>query len=177
MLQATLSDGAPARCPCASVCCLQDLAAAGGELPDAVVERLWNIIQALEPGTGKTGDDSSFKPHPKPRPGAALPGLALQNTREYARQLDQLLLDEAAHHARPEEAAHGQQQAAPQEPPSSSGRDRDRDRDRERSRERGSRGDRDRDRDKDRDRDRERDRDRDQRRDRSRSRSRERRRR
>lgn len=140
-------------------------------MPDAVVERLWNIIQALEPGTGKAGDDSSFKPHPKPRPGAALPGLALQNTREYARQLDQLLLDEAAHHGRPEPAA----QQEPQEAPSGSGRDRDREKGRERSRERErDRGDRDKDRDRPRDRD---SRDRERRRDRSRSRSRDRRRR
>jgi hypothetical protein len=150
---------------------LQDLAAAGGELPDAVVERLWNIIQALEPGTGQPGDDSSFKPHPKPRPGAALPGLALQNTREYAKQLDKILLDEATLHAKPQRG--GAQQAAEElPPPPSSVRDRDRDRGRDGSRERErQKGDRDR-----RDRDRDRDRDGERRRDRSRSRSRERRR-
>jgi hypothetical protein len=158
---------------CAPV--VQDLAAAGGDLPDAVVERLWNIIQALDPNTGKVaGGDDSFKPHPKPRPGAALPGLALQNTREYAKQLDQLLLDEATQHAAPQAAAAPE----PAGQPSSSGRGRDngrdRDRDRERSRERErDRGDRT---DRDKGRDRDRDRDRDRRRDRSRSRSRERRR-
>lgn len=148
------------------VAVVQDLAAAGGDLPDAVVERLWNIIQALDPNTGKAaGGDDGFKPHPKPRPGAALPGLALQNTREYAKQLDQLLLEEGTQHAAPQAAA--AQESAGQ--PSSSGRGRDSDRDRERSRER-DRGDRGKGRDRDRDRDR------DRRRDRSRSRSRERRR-
>jgi hypothetical protein len=152
---------------------LQDLAAAGGELPDAVVERLWNIIQALEPGTGQPGDDSSFKPHPKPRPGAALPGLALQNTREYAKQLDKILLDEATLHAKPQRGG-AQQVAEELPPPPSSVRDRELDRDRDmgrdgtRERER-QKGDRDRDR---RDRDRDRDRDGERRRDRSRSRER-----
>lgn len=151
---------------------MQDLAAAGGELPDAVVERLWNIIQALEPGTGQPGDDSSFKPHPKPRPGAALPGLALQNTREYAKQLDKILLDEATLHAKPQRAG-AQQVAEELPPPPSSVRDRDRERGRDGSRERErQKGDKDRrDRDRDRDRDGER-----SRRDRSRSRSRDRRR-
>lgn len=148
---------------------LQDLAAAGGDMGDAVVERLWNIIQALEPSTGRPGDDGGFKPHPKPRPGAALPGLALQNTREYAKQLDQQLLDEAAKHA--EQPGDDRQQQ--QQQPSSSGRapdrahqgqDRDNGRDRSRERERDRNG-----RDRDRDRDRRRDRS-------SRSRSRERRR-
>jgi len=54
----------------------------------------------LDPGSSTTGSrghaaDGEFKPHPKPRAGAAIPGLALQNTREYAKQLDEMLLIEA----------------------------------------------------------------------------------
>lgn len=148
---------------------LQDLAAAGGELPDAVVERLWNIIQALGPSQAGLGEDGGFKPHPKPRPGAALPGLALQNTRQYAKQLDQQLLEEAAHHGAPHTGSGREQQ----EQPSSSGRGREPDGD-GRDRDRGR--DRSRDRVRDRsDRERARDSDRDRQRQRSRSRSRERR--
>lgn len=151
---------------------LQDLAAAGGELPDAVVERLWNIIQALGPSQAGLGEDGGFKPHPKPRPGAALPGLALQNTRQYAKQLDQQLLDEAAHHGPPHTGSGREQQ----EQPSSSGRGREPDADGRDGRDGRDRG-RDRSRDRERDRsDRERPRDRDRDRQRSRSRSRERRR-
>ncbi len=76
----------------------QDLRDAGGELPDAVVERLWNIIQALRPGSsgGRSGGSSldDLKPHPRARPDAAIPGLALQNTREYAKLLDQDLVQQ-----------------------------------------------------------------------------------
>lgn len=147
----------------------KDLAAAGGELPDAVVERLWNIIQALGPSQAGLGEDGGFKPHPKPRPGAALPGLALQNTRQYAKQLDQQLLEEAAHHGAPHTGSGREQQ----EQPSSSGRGREPDGD-GRDRDRGR--DRSRDRVRDRsDRERARDSDRDRQRQRSRSRSRERR--
>lgn len=81
-----------------NILCLQDLLEAGGELPDAVVERLWNIIQALDPsrqaGSSAAGAEE-YRPHPKPRPGAAIPGLALQNTREYAKHLDEELINEA----------------------------------------------------------------------------------
>jgi ribosomal protein L12E/L44/L45/RPP1/RPP2 len=143
--------------------CLQDLAQAGGELPDAVVERLWNIIQALDPSSkaarGGGSNEAEFRPHPKARPGAAIPGLALQNTREYAKQLDHILLEEADKHkqekpaaaaaaAAPAAAAGGEQcrNGAAEAAGGGSSRDKGRDRDRERDRSRERRRDRDGDR-------------------------------
>jgi hypothetical protein len=120
------------------------LAQAGGELPDAVVERLWNIIQALDPnskaGRGGGSSEAEFRPHPKARPGAAIPGLALQNTREYAKQLDYILLEEADKHKQEKTAAapavEQRRGGAAEAAGSGSSRDKDRDRDRERDRSR-----------------------------------------
>lgn len=142
---------------------MQDLSEAGGQLPDAVVERIWNIIQALDPGSkkaGAAGGDADYKPHPKARPGAAIPGLALQNTRQYAKQLDHILLEEADR--KPKQ--HPAEQQPENGPAAAGGSSRDRDRDKKQ----------DRDRDRDRDKDRDRDRDRDSRRDRSKDRQRQR---
>jgi hypothetical protein len=129
--------------------CLQDLAQAGGELPDAVVERLWNIIQALDPSSkaarGGGSNEAEFRPHPKARPGAAIPGLALQNTREYAKQLDHILLEEADKHkqekpaaaaAAAPAAAEQRRNGAAEAAGGGSSKDRDRDREHDRSRER-----------------------------------------
>jgi hypothetical protein len=135
---------------------LQDLAQAGGELPDAVVERLWNIIQALDPnskaGRGGNSSEAEFRPHPKARPGAAIPGLALQNTREYAKQLDHILLEEADKHKqeKPAAAAAVEQRRAGAAEAAAGGSSRDRDRDKERERERDRSRERQRTRDGDR---------------------------
>lgn len=130
---------------------MQDLSEAGGELPDAVVERLWNIIQALDPSSRAKGgggsSEAEFRPHPKARPGAAIPGLALQNTREYAKQLDHILLEEADKH-KPEKpaaaapaaaaAAGGELRRGSAAEAAGGGSSRDRDRDKGRDRDRSS---------------------------------------
>jgi ATP-dependent RNA helicase DHX8/PRP22 len=92
-------------------------------MADSVVERLWGIIQHIGGGPGGGGASTlaaaggagaggagpstsaaaaaagaattaNVKPHPAPRAGAAIPGLALENTRGYARRLDEELIEE-----------------------------------------------------------------------------------
>eukprot|EP00879_Flechtneria_rotunda_P012406 GHRR01012955.1.p1 GENE.GHRR01012955.1~~GHRR01012955.1.p1 ORF type:complete len:1206 (+),score=437.88 GHRR01012955.1:239-3856(+) len=138
----------------------------GGELPDALVERLWNIIQALDP-TKQPADaagSNEYRPHPKPRPGAAIPGLALQNTREYAKQLDDMLLKAA-------DSNHSQQASEQQQDGIVSGSGKDKQEDwQQKQQQRGSSRERQRDRQKESERKKDKKRGRD--RDRSRSRSR-----
>lgn len=124
--------------------------AAGGEFPDAVVERLWNIIQALNPSkraAGNTGGDRVSRPHPKAAPGAAIPGLALENTRDYAKQLDQVLLEEAQQH-KPANEADEQPSNSKQQQQAADGKTRERRRDSDRDRDRDSRRNRSRSRER-----------------------------
>ena len=73
----------------------------GDSMNDALVERFWSIIQHLSGkgggGTsgGTAGGDLS-RPLVTARPGARVPGLALTNTRDYVKQLDEELREEAA---------------------------------------------------------------------------------
>lgn len=141
--------------------CLQELSKLGG-VSDPLMERLWNIIQHLAPGSSTNGSEAaaagSSKPQVAPRPGAAIPGLALQNTRNYAKQLDEELVQEAT--TKPGEAAADkvqQEQAANAAGPSGHGaHDGSRSRhgsDRDRREDGRSRGERSRDGDVDRHRD------------------------
>lgn len=169
--------------------------ASGLGFADSLAERLWNIIQHMSKG-GAAATAGAAAPRVKARADAAIPGLALQNTRDMAHQLDEELRAEAAAKASAAGAVAGTSAGAgglPPPPMAGSRRDRSRSRSRERAkdraeadrdrrdRQRGRDGDRDRDRDdrrSDRDRDGRRDRydrdrrDDDRRRDRSRSRER-----
>ncbi|GAX74379.1 hypothetical protein CEUSTIGMA_g1827.t1 [Chlamydomonas eustigma] len=70
----------------------------GDSLNDALVERFWSIIQHLTgkgKGGGGGGDFGDLnRPLVTSRPGAKIPGLALTNTREYAKKLDEDLIHE-----------------------------------------------------------------------------------
>ncbi len=170
----------------------------GDALNDILVERFWAIIMALTPG-GKAGasgsDKSSGTGLDRPvasvaRPDAKFPGLALTNTKDYAKQLNDELLAVAGGKFADGASAGGGSAATgsgrrdddmdvDRRKDRSRSRERDRDRDRDRSRERDrDRRDRDRDRNRDRDRDRDRDwgrdRDRDREPDRGRDRDRDR---
>ena len=168
---------------------LQALKEAGGDMQDVIVERLWNIIQALSPSTVKPsagggkggGTDGGARPHPKPKSGARLPGLALEDTRDYLKKMDDELLREAEEKvAAIGASSRKEKERREDEGPSSSGRDREGGRRDSRGGERegreNSRRDRSRERERDRDRDRDRERDPDRRssRDRDRERDRER---
>lgn len=68
-------------------------------MPDALVERLWSIIQHLAPGKGGAapgggGSGDASRPHPTARLDAAIPGLALSNTRGYLKHMDEELVAE-----------------------------------------------------------------------------------
>uniref|UniRef100_A0A7S3QLZ2 RNA helicase n=2 Tax=Dunaliella TaxID=3044 RepID=A0A7S3QLZ2_DUNTE len=173
----------------------------GEALNDALVERFWGIIHALGGMGGANGaaangaapKDAAAGKRPAvsvARPDAKIPGLALTNTRDYAKSLDEDLLKEAgAKKATPEPAAvpaaetgrgrdserdrYKDRDSSRRHRSRSRSRDRDRDRERGRERDRGRERGRDRDRDSERgsgrDRDRDRERDRDYGRDRDRS--------
>eukprot|EP00955_Chlamydomonas_euryale_P002011 22504-Chlamydomonas_euryale.AAC.3 len=68
----------------------------GDSMTDALIERFWAIIQHLQ-GKGKGGAGPSGAPKPlvTARPGARIPGLALTNTRDYVKELDEELRKEA----------------------------------------------------------------------------------
>lgn len=135
-------------------------------MSDALIERLWNIIQHLSGGGGAGGSKPASGMQLKARPDAAVPGLALQNTREYAHRLDEELRAEAGLKSKAS-TSQPELPLPPQLPsvPVTNGRRRSRSRSRERTRDRRDddrdRRDRHRDRDGDRHRDRDRDRDRD----------------
>ncbi|KAK9837133.1 hypothetical protein WJX81_005309 [Elliptochloris bilobata] len=69
------------------------LKANGAELPSSLVDTLWTIIQRLQPGNGR-GTIAGSALGRAPRPDAPFPGLAVPDSRERARQLDEELVAE-----------------------------------------------------------------------------------
>lgn len=67
----------------------------GEALNDVMLERFWAIIQHLKPGGAKGGAKGSLAPFVSSRPGAKIPGLAITNTKDYARTLDDEIIAEA----------------------------------------------------------------------------------
>jgi hypothetical protein len=78
-------------------------------MPDALVERLWSIIQHMSGGASSSGAGAGMA-RAKVRPDAAVPALGIEDTRDMARQLNEELLAEA------------RSKGAPEDGPSTSGR-------------------------------------------------------
>ena len=81
----------------------------GEALNDPLVERFWNIIQHLNPNAkpGARGGAGALHPVVLPRPGTRYPGLALSDTRDYSKALNDEIMTEAATKATPGECAAG----------------------------------------------------------------------
>jgi hypothetical protein len=74
---------------------LQALAELGSAMPDALVERLWSIIQHMMGGGAAPGGAGGGLARAKVRPDAAVPALGIEDTRDMAKQLTDELLAEA----------------------------------------------------------------------------------
>ncbi|MEW5307724.1 MAG: hypothetical protein WDW36_010101 [Sanguina aurantia] len=88
----------------------------GEALNDILLENFWSIIQHLKPGGAKGGPGNkpgSSVPYVTSRPGAKIPGLAITNTKEYARTLD----DEIIADARAKRGGHDEPPATAYPPP------------------------------------------------------------
>ncbi|GAB4818028.1 hypothetical protein N2152v2_005074 [Parachlorella kessleri] len=117
----------------------------GADMPDPLVETLWNIIQKLLPGDGKGSNGQQGGSQFAPKPGVKYGGLAVPDSRDRVKQLEEEIIAEG----QAKRAAERQQQQPEVEP--LRGREngeRHRDRSRDNSRDRHRDGDRDRERDR-----------------------------
>ena len=124
-----------------------DLRQNGADMPDSLVETLWNIIQKLLPGDGKGSNGQQGGSHFAPKPGVKYGGLAVPDSRDRVKQLEEEIIAEG----QAKRAAERQQQAQQPELEPLRGREngeRQRDRSRDRDRDRDRDGDRGRDRDR-----------------------------
>jgi ATP-dependent RNA helicase DHX8/PRP22 len=80
------------------------LAKEGAEMPDALAETLWNIIQKLMPGQGRDGGGAGSGSRFVPRPGEKYAGLAQPDDRERIRQMEAEMLAEGEARRREQEA-------------------------------------------------------------------------
>ena len=113
----------------------------GADIPDALVETLWAVIQRMQPG-GKPGagaGGAAAGGKLQPRADAAFGGLALPDTRDRVKQMEEEMLAEAR--AKAEQSAAAERQRSHEQASTREGRGYDDDRDRGRGRD----GDRDRD--------------------------------